>query len=210
MTIRTRVKICGITRPEDGEHAARLGVDAIGLVFYAGSPRAVTIEQAQAVVASLPPFVSVVALFVDPEPADVEEVLQQVSINLLQFHGDESAEFCQSFAKPYIKAIRMRDDVNLVDVVIEHDAAAGILLDSYQPGSHGGTGHHFDWARIPTCLDKPIVLAGGLDADNVANAITQAHPFAVDVSSGVESAKGIKDSKKMNQFMRGVCFADAK
>lgn len=209
MVNRTRVKICGITRPEDGLCAARLGADAIGLVFYADSPRAVTIEQAQAVVAALPPFVTVVGLFVNPEPTEVDEVLRQVGIDLLQFHGDEPAEFCQNYSKPYIKAVRMRDEVDLVDVARQYATASALLLDSYQPGVHGGTGHHFDWSRVPADFGKPIILAGGLQPDNVTDAISRSHPFAVDVSSGVELAKGVKDNEKMNQFMRGVSVADA-
>ncbi|MCK5639329.1 MAG: phosphoribosylanthranilate isomerase [Gammaproteobacteria bacterium] len=210
MVNRTRVKICGITRPEDGLCAARLGADAIGLVFYADSPRAVSIEQAQTVVAALPPFVTVVALFVNPEPAEVDAVIQQVAIDLLQFHGDEPADFCQRFAKPYIKAVRMRDNVELMGVAEQYATASALLLDSYKPGVHGGTGHHFDWSRFPSDLNKPIILAGGLQPENVADAISRTHPFAVDVSSGVEVAKGVKDNEKMNQFMRGVSVADAK
>lgn len=206
---RTRVKICGITRPEDGVAAARLGADAIGLVFYPPSPRAVSVEQARDVIAALPPFVTTVALFVDAAPEDVEAVLQQLSIDLLQFHGNESPAYCRGFGRRYIKAVRMTDDVDLIAQAGQYHDAAGLLLDSYQKGVPGGTGQRFDWAQIPAGLDKPIILAGGLDPENVERAVTSTRAFAVDVSSGVESAKGIKDADKIAAFMRGVRIADA-
>ncbi len=200
----TRVKICGITRPEDGAAAARLGASAIGLVFYDRSPRAVGIAQAQAVLQALPPFVTTVGLFVDAEARWVEEVLAAVPLDLLQFHGDETPEQCGRFHRPYIKAVRMRPEVDLAEYARRHHNARALLLDTYQPGLPGGTGESFDWGRVPAQLDKPIVLAGGLTPANVAAAITAARPYAVDVSGGVESAKGIKDAAKMAAFIKEV------
>lgn len=200
----TRVKICGITRVEDAVCAAQQGVDAIGLVFYALSPRAVGIQQAADIVAQLPPFVTTVGLFVDADVAFVQDVIMRVSLDLLQFHGDESAEYCEQFNKPYMKAIRMRDDLSLESSVLRYENAKALLLDSYQPGMPGGTGTTFDWGRIPDKMHKPIVLAGGLDAGNVAGAIQQTSPYAVDVSGGVEASKGIKDAAKMAAFINEV------
>ncbi|WP_127477466.1 phosphoribosylanthranilate isomerase [Sulfurivermis fontis] len=202
--MRTRVKICGITRPEDGIAAARLGADAIGLVFYAPSPRAVTVAQAQAVCAALPPFVSVVGLFVDAPAAEVLEVLQAVPLDVLQFHGDEAPAYCGAFGRPYLKALRMRDGLDVAAEARRYADAQGLLLDTYVPGAAGGTGRSFDWARVPQKLDKPVILAGGLTPDNVAEAIATARPYAVDVSGGVEQARGIKSAEKMAAFMRGV------
>ncbi len=202
--MRTRIKICGITRPEDGVEAARLGADAIGLVFYDKSPRAVTPSQAAVIAAALPPFVSIVGLFVDPEPVNVEQVLAQVSLDLIQFHGNEAPEFCANFGRPYLKAIRMRDRVDLVAERQRYSDARGLLLDSYQPGTPGGTGEAFEWNRVPKNLAASIVLAGGLGADNVAAAIQQVRPYAVDVSGGVEASKGIKDAAKMAAFIGEV------
>ena len=207
--MRTRVKICGITRPEDARAAARLGADAIGLVFYPPSPRAVSIEQAQAVVAVLPPFVTAVGLFVDERPERIREVVSKVRIDLLQFHGDECPADCDGFERPYLKAVRMREGVDLAGYANTYPAAAGLLLDSYQAGIPGGTGTSFDWSRVPQDLDKPIILAGGLDPDNVAEVIRITHPYGVDVSGGVEQAKGIKDAEKMAAFIRGVNRVDA-
>lgn len=202
--MRTRVKICGITRPVDGLVAAQYGADAIGLVFYASSPRAVTIEQAQAVTAQLPPFVSVVGLFVNATEQEVGEVLSQVPLDLLQFHGDEEAEYCGRFGRPYIKAISMREDVNLVEQCDRYAKAAGILLDTFHKDMRGGSGESFDWSRIPRGLSKPLILAGGLNPDNVVEAIQQIRPYAIDVSSGVEQSKGIKDKDKIAALIRGV------
>lgn len=202
--MRTRVKICGITRPEDGIAAARLGADAIGLVFYAPSPRAVSVAQAQAVCAALPPFVSVVGLFVDAPAAEVREVLQAVPLDVLQFHGDETPAYCAAFGRPYLKALRMRDGLDVTGTARRYADAQGLLLDAYVPGEAGGTGRRFDWTRVPQALDKPIILAGGLNPDNVAEAITVAHPYGVDVSGGVEQSRGIKSAAKMAAFMRGV------
>jgi phosphoribosylanthranilate isomerase len=205
---RTRAKICGITRIEDAIAAASAGADAIGLVFYAPSPRDVDIDRAAEICAALPPFVTTVGLFVNAAEEEVHGVLDSVPLDLLQFHGNESAAYCQRFSRPYIKAVRMAEGVDLNTVAAEYSGARALLLDSYQKGVPGGTGHAFDWARVPADLDKPVILAGGLDPDNVAGAIRQVHPYAVDVSSGVEADKGIKDAEKIIAFMRGVETAD--
>jgi len=202
--MRTRVKICGITRAEDAQAAARLGADAIGLVFHARSPRAVTIEQARAVVRALPPFVTAVGLFVNAEPEAVRYVLKTVPLDLLQFHGDESAEACRSYDRPYLKALRMRDDADLAALARPYDDAAGILVDTYVEGVAGGTGLSFDWSRLPAHMPRPLILAGGLNPDNVAAAVTQVRPWAVDVSGGVEAAPGLKDAARIAAFIRGV------
>ena len=204
MTGRTRVKYCGITRVEDALMAARLGVDAIGLVFYSESPRSVTIEQAQAILSALPPFITTVGLFVNADASFVEEVIEAVSIDLLQFHGEEPAEFCQKFPRPYIKVIRMKSGTDIPCFVQEHEKAQAILLDTFMPGQAGGTGQAFDWNLIPATLSKPIVLAGGLNVDNVAEAIKRVRPYAVDVSGGIEKEKGIKSPEKMKCFLQEV------
>jgi phosphoribosylanthranilate isomerase len=204
----TRVKICGITRIEDGLAAAQAGADAIGLVFYAKSPRHVAVAQARAIAASLPPFVTSVALFVNPSPAEVDAVLGMVPIDLLQFHGEESPDFCRSFARPYLKAVRVRPGVDLVKYATAYPDARGLLLDAYVEGQPGGTGESFDWGLIPHDLPLPVVLSGGLHAGNVAAGIRQVKPWAVDASSGVEAAKGIKDAAKIAAFMQGVRNAD--
>ncbi|MDT8405709.1 MAG: phosphoribosylanthranilate isomerase [Methylococcales bacterium] len=206
--MRTRVKICGFTRASDALAAVSAGVDALGLVFYPPSPRALSIDQAEAICAVLPPFVSVVGLFVNPEPEWVRDTTRRVALDCLQFHGDESPEFCSSFAKPYFKAIRMAQGVDLALECQRHQQANAILVDSYQPGHQGGTGAGFDWQRLPKALAKPLILAGGLSAENARQAIEQVHPYALDVSSGVESAKGIKDTGKMTAFMTEVTQAD--
>jgi phosphoribosylanthranilate isomerase len=205
---RTRTKICGITRPDDAVFAASQGADAIGLVFYPPSPRYVTAEQACDVIAALPPFVTTVGLFVDASEVDVRALLDKVPLDLLQFHGNEEDSYCQSFGRPYFKAIRMAQGVNLVEQAASYPSASALLLDSYQSGVPGGTGHAFDWARVPAGLDKPIILAGGLGTENIDEAIRTVRPYAVDVSSGVEAAKGIKDTAKIIAFMRGVERAD--
>lgn len=202
--MRTRVKICGITRPEDGIEAARLGADAIGLVFYGPSPRHVSVAQAQAVWAALPPFVSVVGLFVDAPAAEVREVLQAVPLDVLQFHGEEVPAYCATFGRPWLKALRMREGLDVTAEARRYAAAQGLLLDTYVPGEAGGTGQAFDWKRVPQNLNKPVILAGGLTPENVAEAIAIARPYAVDVSGGVEQAKGIKSAAKMAAFMREV------
>jgi phosphoribosylanthranilate isomerase len=201
--MRTRVKICGITRRQDAEFAIEIGADALGLVFYAPSPRAVTIAQAQKIVENLPPFISIVALFVDAEPEYVHTCLNAVRIDVLQFHGDESPDYCEQFDRPYLKAIRMRDGVDLVGLSTTYKSATALLLDSYQPGIPGGTGQAFDWSMIKQ-INKPIILAGGLTVENVAEAIKQVNPYAVDVSGGVEQSKGIKDKQKVSAFIQEV------
>lgn len=210
--MRTRIKICGITRPEDGLAAVAAGADAIGLVFYPKSPRAVTIAGARAICAALPPFVSTVALFVDAEHFTVQDVLNEVPVDLLQFHGTESPAACAAFGRPYIKALRMRDDLDLADAVARYaggdNPARGLLLDAYSEGVAGGSGEIFDWSRVPHGLDLPIILAGGLHPGNVAGAVRATRPYAVDVSSGVEAAKGIKDAGKITAFIEAVRQAD--
>jgi phosphoribosylanthranilate isomerase len=206
--MRTRVKICGLTRVGDAEAAAACGADAIGLVFYAKSPRAVDIPTAQTLVAALPPFVTTVGLFVDPPEDLVEEVLAAVPLDLLQFHGDEAPEFCAAFGRPWLKALRVRPGIDLDREAQRYVNATGLLLDAYRAGVPGGTGETFDWALIPSVLRSRIVLAGGLTADNVADAIVQVRPYAVDVSGGVEAAKGIKDRDKIEAFMNGVRDGD--
>lgn len=199
-----RIKICGITCIEDALVAAKAGADAIGLVFHAPSPRAVDIDQAARIVRALPPFVTSVGLFVNASEERVNQVLAQVPLDLLQFHGDEPDEFCQRFARPYLKAVRVRPGDDLNALAAQWPGAAGILLDSYKPGVPGGTGETFDWSMIPSRRDWPLVLAGGLQADNVHEAIKLTSPWAVDVSGGVEAAKGIKDPVKINAFIREV------
>ncbi|MBC8520117.1 MAG: phosphoribosylanthranilate isomerase [Gammaproteobacteria bacterium] len=202
--MQTRLKICGITSKEDAIYAAESGADAIGLVFYEPSPRAVTVEQAAEIIGALPPFVTTVGLFVDAEAGFVNEVLSKVSLDLLQFHGDESPAYCDSFSRPYMKAIRMREDVDLQQEAARYATARALLVDAYQPGVPGGTGETFDWERIPSGMDKPLVLAGGLNADNVESAIRQVRPWAVDVSGGVEREKGVKDHLKVYRFIDNV------
>ena len=200
--MRTRVKICGFTEVETAVTAAKLGVDAIGLVFYPASPRHVTIEQAAAIASAMPAFVAVVALFVDADPNYIEQVLDQVAIDCIQFHGNESAEACRRHQKPYLKAIRMQADTDLAALQTIYHDAAGLLLDAYHPGIQGGTGSSFDWNLIPPDCDLPIILAGGLTPDNIEQAIQKVKPYAVDVSSGVEAGKGIKNVAKMAAFIR--------
>lgn len=200
----TRVKICGITRLEDAKAAVGAGADAIGLVFDRGSARCVEIAQAQAIARELPPFVALVGLFVDATAERVAEVLRDVPLTLLQFHGDEAPEQCRRYGRPYLKAIRMRDGVNLNDEAARYADASGLLLDSFVADQAGGSGRTFDWGRIPRELAKPIVLAGGLTADNVRDAIRRVRPAAVDVSSGVEVSKGIKDPQKIAAFIAAV------
>jgi len=200
----TRIKICGITRPEDAQHAAALGIDAIGLVFYGPSPRNVDIKQACAVMDMLPPFVTSTGLFVNATASEIQGVLDRVGLDLLQFHGGESPEFCARFNRPYIKAIRMREDVDLQVEADKYGQARGLLLDAYHPALPGGTGESFEWTRVPDDLPTPVILAGGLCADNVGEAIRTVQPYAVDVSGGVEAEKGVKDWGKMADFVAGV------
>ena len=202
--MRVRIKVCGMTRSEDVAAAAELGVDAIGLVFHAKSPRNLSIEQAQALVASLPPFVTVTALFLDPEAALVHEVMGRARIELLQFHGVEPPEFCRSFGRPYIKAVPMGSQVDLHEYAQRHAQAAALLLDSHAAGQKGGTGKSFDWSTIEKPDGLPLILAGGLKPENVAAAVRLVRPYGVDVSSGVERAPGIKDREKMAAFVHEV------
>ncbi len=202
--MRIRVKICGITRVEDALAAASFGSDAIGLVFYEQSPRHVSIDRAAEIVAALPAFVSAVGLFVDARPEQVRAVLDHVRLDVLQFHGDESPAYCAQFGLPYLKAVRVRPDTNLVQYAADYADARALLLDAFAEGVPGGTGQKFDWSLIPGELGKPVILAGGLTPGNVGEAIHAVHPYAVDVSGGVEKEKGIKDAEKMAAFMRGV------
>ncbi len=200
----TRSKICGITLIEDGLAAAQHGADAIGLVFYPPSPRHVSIPQAAAIAAALPPFVSTVGLFVNPDAAEVEAVLRELRLDMLQFHGDETPEFCAGFGVPYLKAVRVKPGVDLVQYAIRFHGAKGLLLDAFVAGQAGGTGQSFDWNLIPEGLPLPVILSGGLDPANVRAAIERVKPWAVDVSSGVEAGKGIKDAARIAAFMREV------
>lgn len=199
-----RSKICGITRVEDALHAAEAGADAIGLVFYAKSPRAVDVRQAREIVAALPPFVTTVGLFVNASRCEVNEILDALPLDLLQFHGDESAAECAGYHRPYVKALRVRPGDDVRARCAEFPQAAGILLDTFVPGVPGGTGEAFDWTLVPDDPGCPIILAGGLTAENVATAIRQVRPWAVDVSGGVEARKGIKDAAKVRAFLAAV------
>lgn len=200
---RTRVKICGITRPQDALDAVAAGVDALGLVFYPPSPRAVTVQQAAAIAAVIPPFITLTGLFVNASAQAIREVLEQIPLGLLQFHGEEGPRECAAFAPcPYVKAVRMREDTDLHRFAKEYGDACGLLLDTYVKGVKGGTGKTFDWHKIPSDSGKPLILAGGLNPDNVAQAVRTARPYAVDVSGGVEKAKGIKDCRLMRDFVR--------
>lgn len=199
-----RSKICGITNIADALQAVAEGADALGFVFYPPSPRAVSIEQAASILAALPPFVTTVGLFVDAQRADIQALLEQVPLDLLQFHGDETPEQCAGFARPYIKAVRMRDGICLREQCQRYSAAAGLLLDTFVAGVPGGTGEAFDWSRVPADLAKPVILAGGLEPGNVAQAIAQVRPYAVDVSGGVERSKGVKDAAKVSAFLQAV------
>ena len=202
--MKVRAKICGITRVADGLVCAQQGADAIGLVFYPPSTRHVAIAQAREIARALPPFVTTVALFVNPAADEVEAVLRAVRPDVLQFHGDEPPEFCRRFDVPYLKAVRVTASLNLVEYAARHRDAQGLLLDAFVAGQAGGTGQTFDWALIPAGLPLPVILSGGLEPANVEAAIRQVKPWAVDVSSGVEAAKGIKDAAKIAAFMQGV------
>ena len=206
--MRTRVKICGFTRSDEAVIAARLGVDAIGLVFYPPSPRNVNIEQAVTIVNALPAFTSVVALFVDAEEALIREVLARVPIDCIQFHGNETPEACRIYGKRYIKAVPMQNDTDVNALALAYHDADGLLLDAYDAKAKGGTGHPFNWDLIPTDCTLPIILAGGLDETNAKHAILSVKPYALDVSSGVEIAKGIKDSIKIAAFIEQVNEGD--
>ena len=204
----TAVKICGITRPEDALAAARAGAHAIGLVFYAKSPRHVTPARAAEIIRVLPPFVTTVGLFVDATAEGVRAALAEAPVGLLQFHGDETPEFCRQFKRPYVKAVRVKAGVDLLQYAQDYHDAKALLLDAYVEGLHGGSGAAFDWSLIPRGLPLPVILSGGLTPENVADAVRRVRPSAVDVSSGVESAKGIKDPQKIAAFIKGVRNAD--
>ena len=208
MNKRTRVKICGISSAEMALEAVEQGADAIGLVFYPPSPRCVSIEQAADIVAALPAFVTAVGLFVNEQADEIKNIITETRINLLQFHGNECPDYCAGFDFPYIKALRMSDDIDLVKLKSDYSQAQSLLLDTYRAGVPGGTGEAFDWDRIPEELAGEIILAGGLDASNITRAIQTVKPYAVDVSGGVESAKGVKSPEKIRQFMQGVKVAD--
>ena len=205
--MRTRVKICGITRPGDGVAAAQAGADAIGLVFYPKSPRYLSTERAVEIRDALPPFVQTVALFVNADAAQVSQVLGRVKPSVLQFHGDETPEFCAQFGVPFVKACRIRPGVDVLQYLQPYARAAAWLVDSFVP-EYGGVGESFDWSLVPRGLARPLILSGGLDRKNVSRAIQAVHPWGVDVSSGVESAKGIKDAGKMAAFVAEVRNAD--
>lgn len=202
--MKTRIKVCGITSVEDAEAAVNAGADAIGLVFYEKSPRYVTVEQARKIALSVPPFIAVVGLFVDADDDFMQTVLDQVPLTLLQFHGNEQDDWCQRWQRQYIKAVRVKPDMLLEQVVRQYPGASGVLLDAYRKGVPGGTGESFDWDLIPASLNKPVVLAGGLDAANVARAINRVSPFAVDVSSGVETKPGEKNHDAIDAFAKAV------
>jgi phosphoribosylanthranilate isomerase len=205
--MRTRVKICGITRPGDGVAAAHAGADAIGLVFYPKSPRYLSAERAVEIRDALPPFVQTVALFVNADAAQIAQVLGRVRPSMLQFHGEETAEFCAQFGTPFVKACRIRPGVDALQYLQPFSRAAAWLVDSFVP-EYGGVGESFDWSLVPRGLARPLILSGGLDAKNVAGAIRAVRPWGVDVSSGVESAKGIKDAGKMAAFVAEARNAD--
>lgn len=204
---RVRIKICGITRPQDAIAAAASGADAIGLVFYPGSPRFIDTDTAAAIDSVLPPFINKVGLFVNQDEGEISSILKNVSLDYLQFHGEESPEECMRYDKPYIKSIRMEDKVNLTSEVERYSRASCLLLDAHVEGMAGGTGKTFDWTNIPASLTKPFILAGGLTPGNVRTAISQVKPYGVDVSSGVEKSKGIKDPDKITAFIREVLTA---
>lgn len=208
MSSRVRVKICGITRPEDAAAAVAAGADALGFVFYAPSPRYVTAERAAGIIADVPPFVATVGLFVNASEDEVRAVLDVVPLSLLQFHGDEDNAFCGRFGRPWIKALAVRPEQDTMAAIAAYPDASGILLDAWHPDLRGGTGHTFDWAGFPAQAGKPLILAGGLTPENVAQAILQTHPYAVDVSGGVEMAKGIKDARLIESFVTEVRRTD--
>ena len=202
----TRIKICGLTRLEDVKVAVDSGADAIGLVFYPPSPRYVDLPTAAMLASAIPPFVSIVGLFVNADAATVNETLSAVPLHVLQFHGDEDDGYCRQFNRPYLKAARVKPGMDLLQYAASFASAQAILLDAFVEG-YGGGGKVFDWSQIPPTLGKPIVLSGGLDAENVGDAIVRVRPAAVDVSSGVEAAKGIKDAEKIRAFVDAVLAA---
>lgn len=206
--MKTRVKICGITRLEDVLSASEAGADSLGFVFYEPSPRNVTPRQAATLVAGVPAFVGATGLFVNPTRAWVDSVLAAVPLDLLQFHGDETPDFCASFDKRWIKAVRVRQAGDIEAAFEQFKGASGLLVDAWDPARYGGTGKSFNWSLIPDSRPMPLILAGGLASDNVASAVEQVRPWAVDVSGGVESSKGVKDRAKISDFIREVHRVD--
>ena len=202
--MQTRVKVCGITSIEDAQWLCQTGVNAIGLVFYKKSPRHVTVQQAIEICRAIPPFVSIVGLFVNKPAVEVEAILAQVPLDLLQFHGAEAVDYCSQFSRPYIKAVPMQGLTDFSAYADQYPNAKGFLVDSHAPDSVGGTGKTFDWTQVPQNYPKPIILAGGLRAENIAAAIEMTNVYAVDVSSGVESSPGQKDKQKVEKFMQEV------
>lgn len=200
----TKVKICGFTEPNNARDAALAGVDAIGLVFYDKSPRNVDIHSAQKIIEALPPFINRVGLFVNANPSFIDEILCEVPLDTLQFHGDESVLDCAQYQMPFIKSLRVKPDTNVKEIAENFSSASALLLDSFSPSGYGGTGESFDWSLACVKISLPIILAGGLTVDNVADAIKQVNPYAVDASSGVESAPGVKDIDKIEAFIRNT------
>lgn len=206
---RTRIKICGIREAEHARVAAEAGADAIGLVFYPQSPRYLTAHAAARIASSLPPFVMAVGLFVNPAESEVRAIMEEVPLDLLQFHGDETPEFCEGFDRPYVRVVRMESGTDLVEYAHRFSRARALILDAHVPGQPGGTGQMFDWAHIPRALPIPLILSGGLTPSNVGRAVREVRPWAVDVSSGVESGRGVKDPRKIVEFIRSVRSEDA-
>jgi len=206
---RTRIKICGLKDPAHAKVAAQAGADAIGLVFYPPSPRYVSAEEAAKVAAALPPFVQAVGLFVNEKESAIREILRRVPLDLLQFQGDEPPEFCAAFGKPFVRAVRMEEGVDLVEYAHRFSSARALLLDAHVAGEKGGTGATFDWARVPRDAPLPLILSGGLTAQNVGRAVREVRPWAVDVSSGVEASRGVKDPALIVEFIRSVQREDA-
>ena len=209
MNERTRIKICGLREPEHARIAADAGADAIGLVFYDQSPRYVQIEQAQKVARAVPPYVMSVGLFVNAKAAAVAQILAAVPLDLLQFQGDEPPEFCAQFGRPYVRAVRMEEGTDLVEYSSRFSGAKALLVDAHVPGQRGGTGQVFDWKTVPRKHPMPLILSGGLTSENVGRAIREVRPWAVDVSSGVESSRGVKDPAKIVEFIRSARREDA-
>jgi phosphoribosylanthranilate isomerase len=201
---RIRIKVCGICSPNDALHAVEAGADAVGMVFYEKSPRNISVEQARNIIKAIPPFVTTVGLFVNRSQKFVEETIKQTGIDLLQFHGDEREEYCRGFDRPYIKALRIGPDTDIIELCAAYPTARGILADSYTAGIPGGTGKTFDWKLIPADISLPLILAGGLNSENVGQAISRVNPWAVDVSSGVEDSPGHKNRQKIIDFVHAV------